>query len=49
MERTIEKYKDDLPSLELISTELRRWKARYSGMPVDRTSTEYSSCSHQGL
>ena len=34
-ERAIEKYKDDLPSPELISTELRRWKARYSGMPVE--------------
>ena len=40
MERAIEKYKDDLPSPELTSTELRRWKARYSGMPVElRPST----------
>ena len=35
LERAIDKYKDDLPSPELTSTELRRWKARYSGMPVD--------------
>ena len=37
MERAIEKYKDDLPSPELTSTELRRQKAR---MPVElRPST----------
>ncbi|KAL5486985.1 hypothetical protein EMCRGX_G019535 [Ephydatia muelleri] len=37
MERAIEKYKDDLPSPELTSTELRRRKAR---MPVElRPST----------
>ena len=32
MEAAIEKYNDDLPSPELISTELRRWKARYCEM-----------------
>ena len=27
--------KDDLPSPELTSTELKRWNTWYSGMPVD--------------
>ena len=49
MERAIEKYKDDLPSPELTSTELRRWKAQYSAWNACGPSTEYSSCSHQGL
>ena len=35
MERVIEKYQDDLPSPELISTEMKRWKARYSGMAAE--------------
>ena len=40
MEAAIEKYNDDLPSPELISTELRRWKARYCEMAEElRPST----------
>lgn len=40
MEGVIEKYQDDLLSPELISTEMKRWKARYSGMAAElRPST----------
>ena len=39
MERVIEKYQDDLPSPELISTEMKKWKARYSAKAAELRPT----------